>query len=37
LARVAPNLVASRPPKKQRADHRSALMPPTIGEFEVVD
>lgn len=37
LARVAPNLLASRPRKKQPADHRSALLLPTIGEFEVVD
>ena len=37
MARVAPNRMASRPRKKQRADHRSALMLPIIGEFEVVD
>jgi hypothetical protein len=37
LARVAPNLLASRPRKKLRADQRSALMLPIIGEFEVVD
>ena len=37
MARVAPNLMASRPRKKQRADQRSALMLPFIGEFEVVD
>jgi hypothetical protein len=37
LARVAPNLLASRPRKQQRAVRESALTPPTNGEFEVVD
>jgi hypothetical protein len=37
LDRVAPNLLASRPRKKQPADHRSALLLPTTCEFEVVD